>query len=326
MAPLEVRPLLPGTPAFLDLRQAALDPRSELAAGLLAARASIAPKYFYDELGSRLFESICELPEYPLLRTERAIFEAFMPVIAEEVGRGSVFIDLGAGNCEKAESLFPWLAPSQYVAVDIAADFLRERLGRLAERHPQIEVVGIAQDFTAALELPAPVRSGRRLLFYPGSSIGNFAPTAAREFLERTRMACGADGRLLIGVDLVKDKRLLDLAYDDPLGVTAAFNLNVLRNVNALLESNFDVADWRHVAFFDPQASRIEMHVEARCDVTVSWPGAERRFAAGDRIHTENSYKYTTQQMHGLLQSAGYGEVRLFVDDERSFAVALASA
>lgn len=325
MAPLEVRPLRPGAPTFLDLRSAALDPRSELAAGLLKANASIAPKYFYDELGSRLFEAICELPEYPLLRTERAIFDVFMPAIADEVGRGSVLVDLGAGNCEKAESLFPWLGPSQYVAVDIAAAFLRGRLEQLAMRHPQLEVVGIAHDFTSSLQLPPPVRRAPRLLFYPGSSIGNFAPDAALRFLERTRQAAGHDGHLLIGADLVKDKRLLDLAYDDPLGVTAAFNLNVLRNVNALLESDFDVADWRHVAFFDPHSSRIEMHLEARCEVTVGWPGGARSFAAGDRIHTESSYKYTSQKLHQMLESAGYGSMRLFVDDARSFAVALAS-
>jgi uncharacterized SAM-dependent methyltransferase len=124
---------------------------------------------------------------------------------------------------------------------------------------------------------------------------------------------------------LVKDKRLLDLAYDDPLGVTAAFNLNVLRNVNSLLKSDFEVADWRHVAFFDPQTSRIEMHVEACRDVVVRWPGAIRRFVAGDRIHTENSYKYTPQQVQSLLERAGYGDVRLFLDDASGFAVALAT-
>jgi dimethylhistidine N-methyltransferase len=325
MVPLDVKtPSRP--PLFVDLRSATVEPRAELAASLLAEPASIPPKYFYDALGSRLFEAICELPEYPLTRSERAIFEAFAPEIAALVGRGCVLVDLGAGNCEKAERLFGWLAPSQYVAVDIAAEFLRARLDLLAGRHPGLAIVGIAQDFTTKLELPAPVRSGPRLLFYPGSSIGNFAPDAALDFLARTRAAVGRGGHLLIGADLVKDKRLLDLAYDDPLGVTAAFNLNVLRNVNALLDGNFDVADWRHLAFFDPQKSRIEMHVEALRDVAVRWAGASRSFAAGDRIHTENSYKYTPQGLQGLLERAGYDGVRMYVDDASSFAVALASA
>ena len=164
------------------------------------------------------------------------------------------------------------------------------------------------------------------MLFYPGSSIGNFAPEQALAFLRRTRAACGDDGHLLLGVDLVKDKRLLDLAYDDPLGVTAAFNLNVLRNVNVLLGSDFDVSDWRHVAFFDPVRSRVEMHVEARRDLTVRWPGAERAFAAGERIHTENSYKYTPENLQQLLKQAGYARVNLYTDDACGFAVALAAA
>jgi dimethylhistidine N-methyltransferase len=326
MVPLDVKTPPRRSPPFVDLLSATVEPRAELAASLRAEPASIPPKYFYDALGSRLFEAICELPEYPLTRTERAIFEAFAPEIAALVGRGCVLIDLGAGNCEKAERLFGWLAPSQYVAVDIAAGFLRERLDLIAGRHPELAIVGVAQDFTTTLELPPPVRSGPRLLFYPGSSIGNFAPDAALDFLARTRAAAGRDGHLLIGADLVKDKRLLDLAYDDPLGVTAAFNLNVLRNVNALLGSDFNVADWRHVAFFDPQSARIEMHVEARCDVVARWPGATRRFAAGNRIHTENSYKYTPQQLQSMLERAGYDGVRLYLDDASGFAVALASA
>jgi dimethylhistidine N-methyltransferase len=325
MVPLDIKAPTRRSPPFVDLLSATVEPRAELAASLLAEPASIPPKYFYDALGSRLFEAICELPEYPLTRTERAIFDSFAPDIAALVGRGRVLIDLGAGNCEKAERLFGWLAPSQYVAVDIAADFLRERLDLVAGRHPELTIVGVAQDFTTKLELPPLVRTGPRLLFYPGSSIGNFAPDAALDFLARTRAAAGRNGHLLLGADLVKDKRLLDLAYDDPLGVTAAFNLNVLRNVNSLLESDFDVADWRHVAFFDPQHSRIEMHVEARSDVVVRWPGATRRFAAGDRIHTENSYKYTPQGLQGLLERAGYDGVRLYLDDASGFAVALAS-
>ncbi len=326
MVPDEVLAPPRSAPQFIDLLATTVDPRAELAAALLEPQASIPPKYFYDAVGSRLFETICELPEYPLMRTERAIVDAHVHEIAARIGPGAVLIDLGAGNCEKAERLFGWLAPTQYVAIDIAADFLRDRLEVLAGRNPQHSILGIAQDFTQAIELPEEVASGSRVLFYPGSSIGNFAPEQALAFLRRTRAACGDDGHLLLGVDLVKDKRLLDLAYDDPLGVTAAFNLNVLRNVNALLGSDFDVSDWRHVAFFDPVRSRVEMHVEARRDLTVRWPGAERAFAAGDRIHTENSYKYTPENLQQLLKQAGYARVNLYTDDACGFAVALAAA
>jgi dimethylhistidine N-methyltransferase len=322
----DVKAPLAAVPSFLDLRPPAADAAAELRASLAAPAPWIAPKYFYDALGSRLFEAICELPEYPLTRAERTIFERHGEAIAERVGIDRPLVDLGAGDCAKAERLFDTLAPSQYVAVDIAADFLREQLGAVAQRHAGLPIVGLAQDFAAALRLPAPVEPPPRTIFYPGSSIGNFAPDEALGFLARARAACGAGGHLILGADLVRDKRALDLAYDDPLGVTAAFNLNVLRHVNRLLGADFDVADWRHVAFYDPATARIEMHVEARCDVTVRWPGGERRFRATDRIHTENSCKYTTAGLRALLQRAGFVDVQVFTDDARSFAVAVAAA
>ena len=322
----DVRAPLAAAPLFLDLRPTGKDPAAELRASLAATTPFIAPKYFYDPLGSRLFEAICELPEYPLTRAERRVFEMHGDEIAARVGIDRPLVDLGAGNCEKAESLFDLLAPSQYVAVDIAADFLRERLAALALRHPALAIVGVAEDFTSSLQLPAAVEPGPRTVFYPGSSIGNFAPDAALAFLSRMREMCGAGGHLVLGADLVRDKQSLDLAYDDALGVTAAFNLNVLRNVNRLVAADFDVADWRHVAFFDPVTSRVEMHVEARCDVPVRWRGGERRFSATDRIHTENSYKYTLPGLRALLQRAGFREWQVWTDEPRGFAVAVGAA
>jgi dimethylhistidine N-methyltransferase len=317
---------LDAVPLFLDLRGEGADPAAELHASLAAHAPFIAPKFFYDPLGSRLFEAICELPEYPLTRAERNIFDRFSDEIGLLVGVGRPLLDLGAGNCEKAERLFDVLAPSQYVPVDIAADFLQERLGTLALRHPGLTIVGLAQDFTDSLHLPAEVEPGPRTVFYPGSSIGNFAPEAALAFLARMREACGPGGHLILGADLVRDKHSLDLAYDDALGVTAAFNLNVLRNVNRMIEGDFDVADWRHVAFFDPVTSRVEMHVEARYSISVRWRGGERRFRATDRIHTENSYKYTLPGLRALLQRAGFREWQVWTDEARSFAVAVAGA
>ncbi|MGZ8273023.1 MAG: L-histidine N(alpha)-methyltransferase [Burkholderiaceae bacterium] len=317
---------LAAVPRFFDLRGEGGDPVAELRSSLGADTPFIAPKFFYDPLGSRLFEAICELPEYTLTRAERGIFDRFGEEMALIAGIDRPFLDLGAGNCEKAERLFDVLAPSQYVAIDIAADFLQERLGALGLRHPGLAIVGLAQDFTGSLQLPDAIEPGPRTVFYPGSSIGNFAPEAALAFLTRLREACGEGGHLVLGADLVRDKQSLDLAYDDALGVTAAFNLNVLRNVNRLLESDFDVADWRHVAFFDPVTSRVEMHVEARYSVAVRWRGGERQFTASDRIHTENSYKYTLPGLRALLQRAGFTEWQVSTDDARSFAVAVAAA
>jgi dimethylhistidine N-methyltransferase len=315
---------------FADLRRSGDDATAELLAGLLAARAAIPPKYFYDELGSRLFAAICCLPEYPLTRSEARLFAEQGEDIARAAGRGRLLVDLGAGDCGKAAGLFPLLAPAGYVALDISADFLREALGRLRQRFPDLPLAGAAIDFTHSLDLPedllAPA-SAPRLWFYPGSSIGNFAPEAARAFLARIARACGeapAGGALLIGVDLVKDQAVLDAAYDDALGVTAAFNLNVLHHANRLLPADFDISDWRHVAFFDAAASRIEMHLEARRAVDVRLAERTRRFAEGERIHTENSYKWTPDGFAALLGEAGLPKQRRWLDEEGGFALFLA--
>ncbi|MBZ0142919.1 MAG: L-histidine N(alpha)-methyltransferase [Rhodocyclaceae bacterium] len=309
---------------FADLRRDNGDAHAGLRAGLLAAQAAIPAKYFYDALGSRLFAAICCLPEYPLMRSEARLFAERGDEIAAAAGRGRLLIDLGAGDCGKAERLFPLLAPAGYIALDISADFLREALGGLCRRFPELPVTGVALDFMRGLNFPedllAPAQAPR-LWFYPGSSIGNFAPEEARAFLSRIAHAGGA---LLIGVDLVKDKAALEAAYDDALGVTAAFNLNVLRHVNRLLPADFDVADWRHVAFFDAAASRIEMHLEARRNLEVRLAGQPRRFAAGERIHTEDSYKWTPDGFAALLEQAGFARPRIWQDDGGGFALFLA--
>jgi len=299
---------------------------AEVRAGLLAGRASIAPKYLYDALGSKLFEAICELPEYYLTRTEAAIVEHHIHDIARSTGRGSTLIDLGAGNCAKAARLFPVLQPAHYIPIDISADFLREAVTSLRQRYPMIRMTGIGMDFSASLDLPESVRREKRLFYYPGSSIGNFTPEEAAAFLGRIREACGRDGSLLIGVDLVKERAILDAAYDDALGVTAAFNLNLLRHLNTLIGADFDVRDWRHVSFYDEELGRIEMHLEARRDVDVRWDGGVRRFAQGERIHTENSYKYTRHGFLQLLERAGFGRVNVWTDARNWFMVCHALA
>jgi L-histidine Nalpha-methyltransferase len=294
--------------------------REELSAGLLADAAVIAPKYFYDALGSRLFDAITELPEYYPTRTEAQIMRERASEIAAFVGTGRTLVDLGAGNCEKAGRLFATLQPQRYVAVDISVEFLRNALNCLQREHAAMEMVGVGIDFSQSLQLPAEAGDGPRTLFYPGSSIGNFTPQAARAFLQRARTS-SPGGNLLIGVDLVKDKAVLDAAYDDQLGVTAAFNLNLLSHVNRVLGSDFAVRDWRHVAFFDRGNSRIEMHLEVRRALTVHWPGGQRSFAAGERIHTENSCKYSVEGFDALLRGAGYARTRCWTDDRGWFAV-----
>ena len=294
---------------------------AEISAGLLAPNAHTSPKYLYDGLGSKLFEAICELPEYYPTRTEAGIFAAHGADMARDIGTGTALIDLGAGNCAKAAGLFPLLQPAQYVPVDISRDFLLDAVSRLQQRFPQIDMTPLGLDFSSGFSLPDSVRHRRRLFFYPGSSIGNFSPEQAKVFLRGLHANAGDDGGLLIGVDLIKDGAVLDAAYDDAIGVTAAFNLNMLRHVNHLIGADFDVRQWRHLAFFNREESRIEMHLEARGALTVRWHGGERRFAQGERIHTEDSYKYTRQSFVGLLEQSGFATTRVWTDPAGWFAV-----
>ncbi len=300
-------------------------PAAELLAGLSAEQAVVSPKYLYDRLGSKLFEAITELPEYYPTRTEREILAAHAAEIAQRVGPGCALIDLGAGNCAKARSLFGLLRPVQYVAVDLASEMLHDALGNLQHAFPEIEMRSLEIDFSAGLALSDAVRAEKRLFFYPGSSIGNFAPDAALRLLADIRRQCGDSGSLLIGVDLVKPAAILEAAYDDALGVTAAFNLNMLGHLNVLIGSDFDPVDWSHSARFNDEHSRIEMHLEARRDLAVSWDGGGRRFCRGERIHTENSYKYRLDDFRGLLAQAGFGASHLWTDDRNWFAVCLAT-
>ncbi len=318
------------TPRFIehpDCAEASL--AAEVKAGLEARPARVAPKFFYDALGSRLFDAITELPEYYLTRTEAAIFaarrEEISTAAAAAVGRGPTLVDLGAGNGGKAERLFDSCAVARYVAVDISTAYLRVALERLQQRRPQLDITGVALDLAARLSLPEGVADGPSLLFYPGSSIGNFAAAEALRLLREMHVACRG-GALLIGVDLVKPADVLEAAYDDALGVTAAFNLNLLRHLNRVMGADFDVRGWRHVAFFDRAASRIEMHLEARHAVTVRWPAGERRFDAGERIHTENSCKWTRDAFEALLHDAGFRSVRTWTDERQWFALMLAGS
>jgi dimethylhistidine N-methyltransferase len=301
--------------------------RAELEAGLRAQHACISPKFLYDALGSKLFEAICEVPEYYPTRTEAAIFERHGAEIARAVGTGSTLIDLGAGNCAKAARLFPLLHPAQYVPVDISADFLQDAVERLQQRFRHIEMNPLGMDFSGGeWRLPDVVRQERRLFFYPGSSIGNFSPDDALAFLRRVRAQCGADGGILIGIDLAKEHAVLDAAYDDALGVTAAFNLNVLRHANLLLGADFDIRAWRHHGFYNEREGRVEMHLEARSSQQVTWRGGGRRFEAGERIHTENSYKYRPAAAVGLLEQAGFAAAGVWTDERGWFAVIHARA
>jgi L-histidine N-alpha-methyltransferase len=312
--------------------------RAELQAGLRAPAAHVSPKFFYDPLGSRLFDAITELPEYYPTRTEAAIFDQHAADMAHHLPSGAVLIDLGAGSCAKAARLFPVLKPAAYVAVDISVDYLRGALAQLQQRHVALPMLGLGMDFSAALQLGAAatdwlhtrdLQSAPRIVFYPGSSIGNFHPAQARTLLSQAQALCAEGGpgsSLLIGVDLVKPTHVLEPAYDDALGVTAAFNRNLLLNVNRWLGSDFQPAQWRHQSGFDARESRIDMHLQAMQTLTVHWPGGERQFQAGERLHTEHSYKWTPATFEALLSESCWRPAQRWTDAQGWFGLFAAVA
>ncbi len=313
-------------PAYRIVNRLAIDQvaeRARLVAGLRAPHATIEPKYFYDDLGCALYAAICQLDEYYPTRTERAIFQSFRGEIAEAVGLGGTFVDIGAGDCCKAMSWLPHVQPARYLAVDIAGPTMETSLANMASEFPEIEMVGLITDFSEQLELPAELMGGRTTLFYPGSSIGNFTPVNAVKFLQQMRLY--ATNGLLIGVDAKKDKARLDAAYADALGVTAAFNLNALRHINREIGSDFVESRWKHVGQYNEALGRIEMHLESLKPQVVNIDGVTRSFAIGERIHSENSYKYSQAEFEAMLREAGFNNVRVWTNPSQAFWVFWAS-
>ena len=293
----------------------------DIAQGLLQQPACISPKYFYDKRGSELFEEITQLPEYYPTRTETALMQQHAAAIAQAVGQGRTLIELGAGSCQKARALCRTLQPACFVGIDISAEFLHDAVQGLRDEFPGLDARAVGGDMTQGLQLPADIANSGRLIFYPGSSIGNFDPPHALDLLLQMRQMVGEGGGVLIGIDLPKDRAVLEAAYDDAAGVTAQFNRNALVHVNRLIGSDFDPGQWLHIAFFNVESSRIEMHLEAASDVTVRWPGGCRGFAQGDRIHTENSYKYPLDTFKRMLAQAGFSRSEAWTDDQGWFAV-----
>ncbi len=293
---------------------------AEIEMGLLSKSASISPKFLYDSLGSHLFTAITLLPEYYPTNTEKNIFTEYQQQIVNAVGIGGCLIDLGAGNCEKAESFFNSLKPSTYLAIDFSVEYLQDALIKLEGKYPHIEMQCIGMDFSKKLAIPDSIAKKKRTFFYPGSSIGNFLGSEALELLTQIKSQAH-DGGLLIGVDLMKDDAVLMMAYDDPLKITAAFNLNILRSVNSHLGSNFKVEQFRHKVIINHDKNRVELYLEALEDLTVTWPGNSREFKKGECIHTENSHKYTLESIKQLLKESGFQQTQIWTDPKDYFAV-----
>ena len=301
-------------------------PDSEFAAsvieGLSKPRKSLPCRFFYDARGSELFEEITRQPEYYPTRTEIAILDAHAAEIASRVDDGAVLVEFGSGSSRKTEILLCCLPRLRaYVPIDVSECALEEAKRRLIKRFPALAVRPIAGDFSRLLALPPDLAKARKLGFFPGSTIGNFSPLAARMVLGAMRRLLAPEGWLIVGVDLKKDARQLVRAYDDTAGVTAVFNLNLLARINRELEGSFDLDGFRHEAIYDPREGRVEMHIVSIRNQAVRIRDLWFRFSAGETIHTENSYKYSIPQFQDIACSAGWLPGRVWTDDQNLFSV-----
>ncbi len=305
----------------LDALACEQDLLDDILAGLRAPTKSLSPKYFYDENGSQLFEKITQLPEYYPTRTELSLLAQHATEIAQIIGHGRVLIEPGAGNCAKVRHLLPQLKPACYVPIDISHDFLFDAAKKLQAEFETLNIFPIADDMRSDIELPSAVESLPRVVFYPGSTIGNYMPDEAVAFLRHIRNVIGADGGLLIGVDLQKDTDILHRAYNDTSGITAQFNLNILRHINELTGANFNLSQFGHLAFYNDDASRIEMHLESKAEQFIAIAGEVIPLTAGERILTEYSYKYTTDSFAKMAAQAGLQVEKCWLDEERLFSL-----
>jgi dimethylhistidine N-methyltransferase len=297
--------------------------RDDVLAGLRGPRKQLPCKYFYDETGSRLFDQITELPEYYLTRTELAIMERHAPAMAALLGTDCLLVEYGSGSSVKTRLLLDHLKrPAAYIPVDISGAHLRAAARALAKEYPAVKVLPVCADFTRPLNLPATDRlPSRRVVYFPGSTLGNFNPQEATALLRQTASLCGAGGALLMGVDLKKDPAILHAAYNDSQGVTAAFNLNLLARINRELGGNFRTGQFWHQAFYNPPEGRIEMHLVSRCDQRVHVGDVDIALVEGEAIETEYSYKYALAELDELARAAGFDVQATWVDDDRFFSV-----
>jgi L-histidine N-alpha-methyltransferase len=296
--------------------------KDEVLRGLTAPRKTLPPKLFYDDRGARLFEEICKQPEYYPTRTELEILEAHVGDIATLAGPGCAVIEYGSGAAVKTRLLLDALKPVSYTAVEISEKQLIGVTNRLKREYPHIEMHPVNADYTKPFTIPGLPAGARRLAFFPGSTIGNFHPDQAAAFLRNVRELVGDSGAMVMGVDRRKNRQVLEPAYNDAAGVTAAFNLNMLTRINREHDADFNPDRFRHRALFNDEASRIEMHLVSTEDQVVHVAGTPIRFAKDETIWTESSYKYDEARLERVVCTAGFQIGALFTDDEERFWVA----
>lgn len=308
---------------FHDYHPSTASLRQEVLAGLAATPKILPPKLFYDHRGAQLFERICELPEYYLTRTEIAILERHAEEIADLTGRGACLLELGSGAGVKVRLLLEHLCPAMYVPIDISRKQLHASTDAMAQDYDWLEVHSVCADYCRPLRLDFIPDDTDRLVYFPGSTLGNFEPDEAQTFLENLRGLTGEEGSLLMSIDLKKEPRRIDAAYNDAVGITAAFNLNILTRLQRDLDAELDPSGFRHQAFYNRQAGRVEMHLISRRRQAIVVDGRTFHFDEGETIHTENSYKYSVEEFQDLARRAGYRSLRVWVDSDALFSVHL---
>jgi len=320
-----VQPAQHRRPELIDYHPPHTDFRADVIRGLSAHPRTLSAMYFYDQAGSKLFDRICELEEYYPTRTEISILNDSVDEICDALGPGVMLVEFGSGSSRKIRLLLDHLEdPAGYVPIDISKDHLVEAAASIARDYPELEVRPVCADFTEPVPMPGLAkRVERKVVFFPGSTIGNFESADARHLLESVREDCGAGGGLLIGVDLRKDPEVLHAAYDDREGVTAAFNLNLLRRINRELGADFNLDEFEHLASWDEVRGRVEMHLRARSDQAVRIGDHVWEFAEGETIHTENSHKWSVEEFAVLAGSAGLSLDRVWTDADDLFSVHL---
>lgn len=306
---------------YLNLHPSRQDIVQEVLAGMKASQKTLSPKYFYDETGSRLFEEITRQPEYYPTRTERQILQDNALDIAKHIGDNTTIIEPGCGSCEKIRLILDATRPSRYIAMDISDQFLLDSANLLAKSYPWLNISAVCADFSQLSELSPHLEAGKRVAFYPGSTLGNFNPPAAQKFLQSINGLVGKGGGLLIGVDRHKDGPTLHAAYNDESGVTAAFNLNALSHLNKVLPANFNEASFEHLAYYNTEEQRIEMHLTSRKDQQVSCADHRIDFKKGETIHSESSYKYTKERFQDLAERSGFSIQACWTDEQELFSV-----
>jgi dimethylhistidine N-methyltransferase len=292
--------------------------------GLQHSPKQLHPKFFYDEIGSQLFDQICEQPEYYVPTVERKIFETYIDEIIDCIGMECTIIEPGAGSTKKIRFLLEHMQsnlPVMYVPMDISAEHLQRSAQQLAQDYPELSVHAVCVDHTKPFQLPDTIPDNNRIFFYPGSSLGNFKPAEAIDFLQDLRNRAGDDGALLIGIDTKKSVDVLNHAYNDDAGVTAAFNLNLLTRINSELDTEIDLNNFSHHAFYNEEKGRIEMHLRSKKETTIRILNYEFHFDAGETIHTENSYKYSVSEFQTLANEAGWKVDRVWLDEKHYFGV-----